>query len=173
MNRLTTLEINQFSPKMRVFIKQILCWKPRPKQEEKDPISLDLVGMVSTKGIQWFFPFNEAYLEEECPRRTKEEFTCSLKQMNFSDIIFYCQDYEYVDLTQEKLEEITRIGCRKGQLRALNHLNENTRNESRKKEMPTYEIRKRVIVHPPPDPFSPPREKEDLPQLIKKESREG
>jgi hypothetical protein len=34
--------------------------------------------------------------------------------MNFIDTIFACQDDEYVDITQEQLEEVRKRGARKG-----------------------------------------------------------
>jgi hypothetical protein len=124
--------------------------------------TLNPVGMVSTKGIQWCLPCNEAHSEEECPRRAKEEGTGSAHQMNFIDTIFACQDDEYVDITPEQLEEVRKRGSRKGRLRALNQLDENTKNKLRKKEILTYARRNRASA-----PVPPPQAKEDPPQLVK------
>jgi hypothetical protein len=80
--------------------------------------------------------------------------------MNFIDTIFACQDDEYVDITPEKIDKVRRRGSRKERLRALNQLDENTKNKLRKKEIFTYARRNRASVPPS-------QAKEDPPQLVK------
>jgi hypothetical protein len=109
---------------------------------------------------------NEAHSEEECLRRTEEEGSSSLNQMNFIDTIFVCQDDEYVEITQEQLEEVNKRGARKGRLLALNQLDENTKNELRKKEILACARRNRVPVPPPSTLIPPLQAKEDPPQLV-------
>lgn len=127
---------------------------------------LNPVGMVNTEEFPWCSPCNEAHSENKSPIQTKEEGSGYADQMNFIDTIFSLQDNEYVHITLEKLEEVRKRGARKGQLRVLNQLDENTKN-LRKKEILTYARRNRVLVPPPPAPVPPPQAKEDLPQQIK------
>jgi hypothetical protein len=87
--------------------------------------------MVNRKEFPWCLPCIEAHSEEYCPRWTKEEGSGSANQMNFIDTIFSLQDDEYVDIAQEKLEEVNKRGARKGRLRVLSQLDENTKNELR------------------------------------------
>jgi hypothetical protein len=87
--------------------------------------------------------------------------------MNFIDTIFSLQDDEYVDITQEQLEEVRKRGARKGRLRVLSQLDENTKNELRKKEILTYARRNKAPVPPPPAPVPPPQAKEAPPQPTK------
>jgi hypothetical protein len=72
-----------------------------------------------------------------------------------------------VQITPEQLEEVRKRGARKGWHRALNQLDENTKNELRKKEILTYARRNRVPVPPPLATVPPPQVKEDPPQPIK------
>jgi hypothetical protein len=64
---------------------------------------------------------------------------------------------EYVDITQEQLEEVRKRGAKKGQLRVLNQLDENTENEMRKKEILTYARRNKAQVPPPQAKEAPPQ----------------
>jgi hypothetical protein len=89
--------------------------------------------MVNTEAFPWFFPCNEAHSEYECPRRTKEEGLGSANKMNFMDTIFSLQDDEYVHVTPDKIEEVRKRGSKKGRIKALNQLDENTKNELGKK----------------------------------------
>ena len=160
------MQRSQYAPRPQVFRQPNTSWKVRPQQEAKALGTLNPVGMVNTKEFPWCSPCNEAHSENESPRRTKEEGSCSVDQMNFIDTIFSLQYNEYVHITLEKLEEVKKRGARKGQLRVLNQLDENTKN-LRKKEILTYARRNRVLVPPPPAPVPPPQAKEDLPQQIK------
>jgi hypothetical protein len=45
--------------------------------------------------------------------------------MNFIDTIFSFQDEEFVDITQEQLEEVRNRGARQGRLQLLNQMDEN------------------------------------------------
>jgi hypothetical protein len=83
--------------------------------------------------------------------------------MNFIDTIFYLQDDECIDITQEKLEEIKKRGVRKGQLRVLSQLDENVKNKLRKKEILTYGRRNKSLVPLPPAPVLPLQVKEAPP----------
>jgi len=94
-----------------------------------------MVGVVSTKGLQFFLPCNEARSEEKCPRKKEEEGTGFVNHMNFIETIFSCRDDEYVDITPKQLEEVRKRGAEKGWFRALNQLDENTKNELSKKEI--------------------------------------
>ena len=83
-----------------------------PQQEVKDPNTLNLIGMVNIEELPWCFPCQEMHLEDECPRRTKEENSGLANSMNFIDTIFSFQDEEFVDITQEQLEEVRKRGAR-------------------------------------------------------------
>jgi len=123
--------------------------------------------MVNMENIQWFFPCNQSHSEDEFPRWIEEEGLVNADEMNFIDTIFFLQDDEYVHITPKTLEEARKRGARKGRLKALNQLDENTKNELRKKEILTYARGNKVLFPPSPALVPPPKEKEDPPQLIK------
>jgi hypothetical protein len=75
--------------------------------------------------------------------------------MNFIDTIFSLQYDEYVHITLEQLEEVGKRGAKKGRLKALNQLDENTKNELRKKEILTY-ARRNIVPVPPTSTLMPP-----------------
>jgi hypothetical protein len=68
--------------------------------------------MVNIEESQWCSPCQEPHPEEECPRREED----SPDSMNFIDTIFSFQDDddEYVDITQEQLDEVQKRGAREG-----------------------------------------------------------
>jgi hypothetical protein len=72
MNRMTTVERNQFSPTPQFSRQQrdAIDWKPRPQQEAKASDTLKLVGTIDIEA--WCLPCQEPHREDECPRQDED-----------------------------------------------------------------------------------------------------
>jgi hypothetical protein len=64
MSRLTTLEINQYTPRHPCFRKEPMGWKEKLQQVAKAHETLNLVGMVNLEELPWFSPCQEPHPEE-------------------------------------------------------------------------------------------------------------
>ena len=96
-------------------------WKERPQKEVKISYNLNPIGLVNIDESQWCSPCQEPHPNEECPRREED----SPNSMNFIDTIFSFQDEEFLDITQEQLEEVRKRGATQGRLQLLNQMDEN------------------------------------------------
>ena len=84
MNRMTTVERNQSTPKPQFARQQrdAIGWKPRPQQEAKASDTLKPIGTVDVEA--WCLPCQEPHMEDKCPRRDED----SPDDMNFIDLHF-------------------------------------------------------------------------------------
>jgi hypothetical protein len=72
MNRMTTVEINQFAPRPQFSRQQrdSTGWKPRPQQEAKASNTLKPFGAHDIKA--WCLPCQVPHREDECPRQDED-----------------------------------------------------------------------------------------------------
>jgi hypothetical protein len=110
MNRLTTLERYHHSSKPQFVGQPNAGWKPRPPLEDKEPDTLDPVGMVNLETFPWCFPCQEPHSKDECPRKTKED-PGVVKSLKFIDISTL-QDDECIDVIEERLAEFRKRAAR-------------------------------------------------------------
>jgi hypothetical protein len=142
-------------------------WNLKPQQEVKAPDTLTPIGMINMEGSPWHLPHEEPRWEVECPRQKEEEDPDFVDRLNFIDTVYAAESKEYIDITEEQLEEVRKRAARQARLEILNQMDEASKERLRREYILAYSRKDKIVVAPPPTPKivppPPPPPVHDLP----------
>jgi hypothetical protein len=71
----------------------------KPKQEAKEPDTLNPIGMNNMERSLWHLPYEEPRWEAKCPRQKEKEDPDFVERLNFINIVYAAESEEYIDIT--------------------------------------------------------------------------